>query len=359
MEQENLELYRKLQQHMNEQPVGFPPTSSGSDIRLLKYYFDPEEASIALALNYKNQSLSQIHDSFNKQYPEKDDLERILQRMTQKGIIRWKLIDGLSHYHILPLVVGLDESQNYNRSLEYIHLIVEYMMETRFPFKLVSSPVTQMRTIPVEKSIEVEHLVSNYDNINSIVQNIREPIVLLDCICRKTQNLLGNRCKQTSRLETCMAFDNLAKQWLRRGQGKSITKQEALEVLKQNQEDGLVLQPSNSKDPEFICSCCGCCCGILTAQKYLPNPAKFWASNYSVELDESSCKVCKTCLDFCQFDALKFLEKKNKLKINLKRCVGCGNCVVSCPNNALRLIQKAESSYTPKDTEELYELAKQ
>ncbi len=356
MEKENMELYRKLQQHMNTQPVGFPPTSSGSDIRLLKYYFSLEEASIALVLNYKYQSLNQIHASLNKQFSKKHDLERILERMMEKGTIRWKSIDGINYFHLLPLIVGLDESQNYNRSLSYIQLLFEYMMETGFPFKLVSGQISQMRTIPVEKSVEIEHLVSSYDDISSIVQNIREPIVLLDCICRKTQIMLGNQCKQSSRLETCMAFDNLAKQWLRRGQGKSISKQEALEILRQNQEDGLVLQPSNSKAPEFICSCCGCCCGILTAQKYLPNPAQFWASNYFVEIDESLCKTCKICVDICQFDALMFLKNKNGVKINLERCVGCGNCVISCPNNALRLIQKTKHSYIPKDIEELYEL---
>ena len=35
-------------------------------------------------------------------------------------------------------------------------------------------------------------------------------------------------------------------------------------IIEENQREGLVLQPSNTRDIDFVCSCCGCCCGILT-----------------------------------------------------------------------------------------------
>ena len=47
-------IYRELQQHLDTFPVGFPTTKSGVEIRILKQLFTPEEAKIALHLNFAN-----------------------------------------------------------------------------------------------------------------------------------------------------------------------------------------------------------------------------------------------------------------------------------------------------------------
>ena len=66
----------------------------------------------------------------------------------------------------------------------------------------------------------------------------------------------------------------------RRGHGRRITRAEALAIFRQNEADGLVLQPSNAREPGFVCSCCGCCCGMLKVQKMLPRPAEFWTNSF-------------------------------------------------------------------------------
>jgi Na+-translocating ferredoxin:NAD+ oxidoreductase subunit B len=40
------QIYRDLQKHMDRMPVGYPATSSGVDIRILKQFFTPEEAEV-------------------------------------------------------------------------------------------------------------------------------------------------------------------------------------------------------------------------------------------------------------------------------------------------------------------------
>ncbi|MCK4779024.1 MAG: hypothetical protein KAT57_02505, partial [Candidatus Lokiarchaeota archaeon] len=47
-----LDVYRQLQQTLDEMPIGFPPTKSGVEIRLLKRLFTPEEAKIASKLKF-------------------------------------------------------------------------------------------------------------------------------------------------------------------------------------------------------------------------------------------------------------------------------------------------------------------
>jgi Na+-translocating ferredoxin:NAD+ oxidoreductase subunit B len=50
-------MYRELQIHLNKETLGFPETPSGSDIRVLKQLFTPEQAEITMLLTYKLQSL--------------------------------------------------------------------------------------------------------------------------------------------------------------------------------------------------------------------------------------------------------------------------------------------------------------
>jgi ferredoxin/DNA-binding MarR family transcriptional regulator len=355
MIQENLkfEQYRTLQQHYNDMPVGFPPTKSGSDIRLLQYFFDPEDIPILLELNHNYNSTNIIIETLKKKKISQKVANRILDKLVKKGLIGWKQKDNEIYYKLLPLVVGLDESQNYNRTPEYIELLKTYMIESQFALKLVTSRIPQLRTIPVEKSIEFQHFVNTYNGVRMIIENVGGPIVLLDCICKKSAKLNGRECKQTSRLETCLVFNEVAQRWLTRGLGTEISKNEALDVLKKNQADGLVLQPSNSKNPNFLCSCCGCCCGILSLQKMIPNPAKYWNSDYQAEVNLDVCGGCGTCIKICQVNAINI--KNEKAIIDLKRCIGCGTCVNSCPNNSISLIKRKSPTSIPDNGKDLYD----
>ncbi|TFF90893.1 MAG: 4Fe-4S dicluster domain-containing protein [Promethearchaeota archaeon] len=348
-------LYRSLQEHLDKQPIGFPATASGSDIRLLKHFFSPNEARILLKLSFRDKSFEEIHELIKKDEMSIEELKNVLDKMISKGNIGWRERDGINYYRIIPLVVGLDESKVYDLSLEYLKLLFEYMIESRFPLKLVTSKVPQLRTIPVEQSITPQHHINNYDKLKSLIENMEGPFVVLDCICKKMAALRGNKCKMTSRLETCFVFGDIAKTWLKRGLGRQISKVETLELLRLGEEEGLVLQSSNSQEPEFICSCCGDCCGILSMQKLIPNPAKFWSSSYYAEIDTELCEGCKTCVERCQVDAIMIKKSKNLAIINLNRCIGCGNCVTTCPTQAIRLVKKKDENLPPKDYIELYE----
>ena len=61
-------------------------------------------------------------------------------------------------------------------------------------------------------------------------------------------------------------------------------------------------------------------------------------------VDEMLCNGCETCLDYCQFDALKV---EAVLQVNPLRCVGCGVCVASCPSEALALVRRPEEEILP------------
>ena len=143
---------------------------------------------------------------------------------------------------------------------------------------------------------------------------------------------------------------------LQSGIGREIAGDEAMSIIEQNQKQGLVLQPSNTEKAEFICSCCGCCCGMLGVQKTLPKPLDFWASNFHAVVDTSKCEGCGACEKRCQVGAVHIPEKKQHAVVDLNRCVGCGVCVSTCPTGSISLLKKTTEIRPPKTREDLYEI---
>jgi len=273
--------------------------------------------------------------------------------MFTKGAIGWKEKDGFSHWYVLPLVVGMYECQDGDPSPEFLEDARAYMKTLRFGTSFLTVKPSQMRTIPIDRSIPVEHHVATYDQVRAIVRDSSGPFVVLPCICRRTKAMKGKPCKKTSREETCLAFGDMAKMVLRRKHCREVTRDEVLAILEQNEKDGLVLQPANTRQPEFLCSCCGCCCGMLSYQKSLPHPIDFWTSNYCAEISPEACSRCGTCASRCQVNAITLTGPSGKALVDLIRCIGCGLCIPTCPSDAVRLIKRTQEAVPPKDEEAL------
>jgi Na+-translocating ferredoxin:NAD+ oxidoreductase subunit B len=199
--------------------------------------------------------------------------------------------------------------------------------------------------------LPVEHNVATYDDIRSLINQSAGPFVVLKCICRVSKSMEGHSCARTSREETCLALNDMAAALIRRGLGRETSRQETLEILEMNQEDGLVLQPSNTQKAEFVCSCCGCCCGVLLLHKRLPFPNEIWSTNYLACMASDNCTGCGVCVSRCQVNAIKLSAER--AVVNMDRCIGCGVCVPTCPSGAIMLSRKETSAEPPENEEEL------
>jgi electron transport complex protein RnfB len=345
-------IYRLLQRHLDKQAIGFPSVKSGADIRLLKRLFTPDEAKLALHLTYKPSPIQQVIERAAPEFPA-EQTGRLLDIMLQKGAIGWKERDGVGHWYVLPMVIGMYECQDGTPSPEFLDDARAYMKTLRFGTSFLSVKPSQMRTIPINKSISVEHHVATYDQVRAIVQHSPGPFVVLPCICRKSHAMKGNACEKTSREETCLAFGDMARMVLRRKHCREVSRDEVLAILERNEEDGLVLQPANTQQPEFICSCCGCCCGMLSFQRLLPRPVDFWSSSFFAEVDPVSCVHCGTCVTRCQVSAISLSGPSGEAQVNLDKCIGCGLCVPTCPSQAVRLKKKDAAFVPPLDEEAL------
>lgn len=352
MLEETLDVYRELQQHLDKFVVGFPATESGSEIRVLKHLFTPEEAKIASKLSDKAESVEAIYARAGDLVESSSELRDMLDNLVSKGSIHYRIRDGEKQYSLAYLAVGMYEYQVNRLTKEFLEDMMTYNEEA-FGLEMFGYGVPQFRTVPIEASVTPEHHLPTYDELTKIVENISSPLVLVNCICRQAHEMTEGPCEVTSRQETCMGFGDFAQMYINEGWGRGISKAEALEVLRENEKEGLVLQGMNAKRPGFICSCCGDCCGVLSNLKEFPNIAQFLSPNYQAQIDPELCVGCGTCIERCQVDAIK--SRKEISKVNIKRCVGCGNCVAVCPEEAITLIKRDKVIEPAENIEQMFE----
>ncbi|MFW9969243.1 MAG: ATP-binding protein [Candidatus Odinarchaeota archaeon] len=345
------EIFRNLQIHLDQFPIGLPATPTGIEIKVLKHLFTDEEAFIATKLTWEYDPFEKIYNRLDEEDISPESLELLLDTMIKKGTIKYKKVNGKKLYANLPLVVGIFEYQVNKLTKEFFKDFDEYLI-TAFGAELLGTKISQFRTIPVNKSVTSDTVISNFDEIKQVIQNIEEPITVANCVCRQSQDLYDKHCEQTTLRETCFYFGTTGQLFLDQGWARQISREEALSILNQAEMDGLVLQSGNTEHPEFICSCCGCCCAILTKLQKLPRPMRVISTNFHANINADLCAGCGTCVDRCKLNAIKLSD--DIAIVILKRCIGCGVCVPSCPEGAIQLKKKENEIVPPTSKQDLY-----
>ena len=323
--------YQKLASHLDNLPGGYPPSESGVELRILRRLFSPDEAELALHVSLLPEAARVIA---SRARIRPDDATRRLAEMARKGLIYELPEKGALKYAAAQFVIGIWELHVDDLDPELIRDFNEYLPTLarealRFP---------QLRTIPVNRSLDARLTVMPYDNAEKLVGKARK-ILVAPCICRRERHIAGEGCSAPE--EACLIFDIGADLYERKGLGRLIAREEALAVLARAEEAALVLQPGNSQAPMNICCCCGCCCGVLRSIKPYPNPAALVASSFVASFNPDECNTCGECLERCQMGALRL--EAGAIDLNRGRCIGCGLCVSTCPTGSLTLARKPES----------------
>lgn len=328
------DLYEQLASSLDELPAGFPRTASGVEIRILRRLFSPEEAALALHLTVIPEEPRVIAA---RAHLPVEEAARLLEGMDRKRLVYSTAKDGQVRYMAVQFVVGIWEGQVDRLSPELVHDFEEYL-PTLFEAETWRK-APQMRIVPVNSAIDARTEVMPYEIVAELLRSGHGDYAVSNCICRQEMKLVGKGCDRP--MESCLSLGSAAHSITRSGRGWAITREEALEILRHADDSGLVLQASNSKHAVFICTCCGCCCGVLRSIKRHPAPAQLVSSPFVAVLDASSCEGCGTCTTRCQMDALDVTD--GTASLDETRCIGCGLCVNTCPTESLSLRRKPPS----------------
>lgn len=340
------EIYKKLREHLDKYPVGFPKTESGIELTILRKLFTQEEAKVALNLKLMPRPAKSIAKKLDK---TEEETGKVLEEMAKKGLLFRFRHDKGAYYAGTMFAVGFYEYSLKRITKELARDYSKYFDEAFLDeFKKAKTP--QLRVIPVEKSLtgSKKMEILTYDTARDII-NRQEKIAVADCICRTEGKLLDHGCDKP--METCLLFSPVAEYYIENNMGREISKDEALQIIKTNDEAGLVISPVNARNTTAVCSCCGCCCNFLKAVKRQPKPSESVKSNFYAQMNSDDCTQCETCIDRCQMDAITMEEHA---VIDLDKCIGCGLCVTTCTGEAITMKLKADTYEPPLNFRETY-----
>ena len=341
------DVYTQLRERLDDMAVGFPATKQGLEIKILKKLFNEEDAALFLKLSPLLEKPEDVADRLGK---DPDALAEHMEGMAQKGLLFRVRKGGRVRYSAAPYVVGIFEFQLKDMKGEFARDNDDYFEEA-LGNEIQNFKTPVLRSIPVRRDLVAEWPVAPYEDAVEILKSHKR-IAVMPCICRTMKGSLDEACDKP--LEVCMAFGSHADYYVENKMGRYIQLAEAKEVLKKGEAAGLVLQPFNSQKIGGMCSCCGCCCGVLRSLRKQPKPAEAVKSNYYAVVDAEECSACETCMDRCQIEAIQM--QAAAAQIDLDRCIGCGLCVTTCPTEAIRLVKKPEKEQylPPKSGAETY-----
>ena len=321
----NKDTYEQLAQALDLLPGGFPRTESGVELQILSKVFSPEEALLASNMTGTSETVDDM--ASRVELPEEEVVVK-LKAMLEKGIIWGYQRDGVWKFRLAPYIVGIYERLLNVMDHELAHLCEQYWSEGGGAGIMRYQPALH-RVVPAQQALKTE-VILPYDDIKPLLLQAKS-FEVLDCICRKQQDLVGNR-KCDFPLRVCLNFSPME-----RPEGKyTVTQEEALRVLDQAEEIGLVHSVSNvTRGVFYVCNCCGCCCGILRGITEFGLEHSMARANYYAVVDPEECAGCGTCEDRCQVGACSVEDGVSV--IDLAKCIGCGLCVTGCPNEAVKL----------------------
>lgn len=349
------DIYRKVQEQLDQYSIGFPATESGVEIEILKLLFTEAEAHFFSQMTGEPETPACVAARIGRPV---EAVAEELEKMALKGLLYRDRREESVKYSAIPFIHGLLEFQALWMPKELVKLTGNYIREklkenlsgSGGSGKGESGSGGGMRVLPVHESVGVEHAVASYDDVREILEK-EDLLVVADCSCRLQRKQFDRACDTP--MEACIMVGPMATYYLDNKMGRRISLDEAMQIVDSCRAAGLVTQTQTITRPFMICNCCKCCCGFLGAVRRTANPASLVTSNHYALVDPESCSGCELCIDKCQVNALK-MNDEGIAEIDYDRCIGCGLCAPACPDDALSLLPKpAEKRHIP--TENLHQ----
>jgi hypothetical protein len=174
-----------------------------------------------------------------------------------------------------------------------------------------------MRVIPIEQSISGETRRASYEEVSKYL-NENTIFSVSDCSCRTSREVMGEGCGHLKE-DMCIQLGHAAEYYIRTGRGREITREEAFEIIKKAEENGLMHSIPNTDGPgktHAICNCCGCSCFALRIANMFVNPDMV-RSNYISQVDKEKCVACGECVENCPIPSSLWTYLPKKMRISL------------------------------------------
>lgn len=278
-----------------------------------------EEAELALKLGVrKPKTLPEIVKLSGM---EEKKCEALLEEMSRKGLLEYNW-ENAAHekQYVLPMYVpGCAEFFNMNAKIlesnPEMGTFFEHM--SRLPLEKITPFVPEggagigMHVIPVEKAIEMENESVDLEHISYWLSKYEGKYAASPCSCRRSRLTHNEGCADDPE-GWCIAIGDMADYVVEtQKDGRYITKEEALDIFRQAEENGFVHQITNIDGKDKIFAICNCnvnvCYALRTSQLFnTPNMSR---SAYIAKVEKQNCVACGKCVEACPAGAVKLGQK--------------------------------------------------
>ncbi|MCI6958071.1 MAG: FAD-dependent oxidoreductase [Candidatus Faecousia sp.] len=252
---------------------------------------------------------------------EEKHLEELLETMSYRGVVEynWENPTHTKQYVLPMFVPGSAEFSNMNAAILAEHPEMGRFFErmSRLPLEKVTPMVPPggagigMHVIPVEKAIEAENESIDLEHISHWLDKYDGKYAASPCSCRRSRMTFDEGCADDPE-GWCVAVGDMADYVVETGKGgRYITREEALDIFRQAEENGFVHQITNIDGKNKIFAICNCnvnvCYALRTSQLFnTPNMSR---SAYVAKVEKADCVACGKCVESCPAGAVKLGRK--------------------------------------------------
>lgn len=285
----------------------------GPEYYALEPILDSYQAGIAMFLGFREKKSAE--DIARESGEPLELVKKALDHLAWAGVSFWNTVEGVDVYWHDIFVPGHLEMINNNKEIvaKYPEVAEAFYFygSKRGPMAAGIMPVGggPMRVVPIERAIDGNTRRASYEEISKHL-NEAHIFSVSDCSCRTSRESMNEGCGHLKE-EMCIQLDHAAEYYIKTGRGREITREEAFEIIRRAEDNGLMHSIPNLDTPghtHAICNCCGCgCYAMRLANEYLNNDIV--RSNYKSVVDESKCVACGECVDVCPTNAIRLGQK--------------------------------------------------
>ena len=288
-------------------------TYGDPEYRILDPIVDDDMCSVMMRMRLETDFSAE--DLAKKTRKSLDFVQTQCDKLVKAGVIRTRVRSGVLCYYYPIWVPGIMEGILSNREQCDAHPELGACFEeyTRIRVGMLApmlgNGVNFMRVMPVMSAIENDTRKASYDEISTLIEKAWA-ISVGPCSCRRSRRLMGEGCGHLEE-DMCLYLNDNAISFSKNGEHRLITKEEAYEILRRAEDNGLVHEVNQAlgfDDVTAICNCCGCSCYALRIAELFRSPNGV-SSNFIARVDKDKCVACGQCVENCQTNAVRLGQK--------------------------------------------------
>lgn len=354
------DVYARLAWHLAALGMGLP--FRDDLVAILRENLTEDEAQVALLLPNRVAPFAvvAVDDILPKAHMSREQLESLLESLAAKHMVfTHPTPDGRPGYALHQAGYGFPQTFLWSgaeteHARKMAGMVAKYSNRQVLYEMYGATETKPYRYVPSNKAVSEEvETVYPYHTMEHVISKARR-FAVAHCTCRMAAKLLGRPCDHP--IEVCVKFNDLADYVIDAGLAREISREEALAIVRESEEAGLVHFVDNCKgEPVHNCNCCGDACWNVGNIRRRKVPRDLLMATYFLRRTvEDMCTGCGVCQDLCPVSAVA-LENGVPV-IDDDWCIGCGVCVHHCPQEAAYLVLRDDKDPNiPEDFRALHQ----